>query len=93
MAPRKSTPVPEDKILHPKDANLASTDDWPTFTISHVKVISQHNKELVSLLSANKENPVKVIGWLEEVEDDQLSLGTQLILLLLSQSVDVERIQ
>ena len=85
MAPRKSTPVPEDKLLHPKDAKLASSDDWPTFTISHVKVISQQNKELISLLSANKKNPAKVIGWLEEVEDDLLPLGTQLIPLLLSQ--------
>ena len=84
MAPRKSTPVPEDKILRPKDAKLASSDDWPTFTISHAKIISQQNNELVSLLSANKNNPAKVIGWLEEVEEDLLPSGTQLILLLLS---------
>ena len=84
MAPRKSTPVPEDKFLHPKDAKLTSSDDWPTFTISHVKIVSQQKNELVSLLSANKNNPAKVIGWLEEVEDHLLPSGTQLIPLLLS---------
>lgn len=61
--------VPESHVLKPRDPKILRSDDWPDFSIAKVNVVSQSTGQPVSLLSAHKDNPVKVTGRLEEVED------------------------
>lgn len=61
--------VPEGDVLRPRDPKVLRSDDWPEFSIAKVNVVSQSTGKPVSLLSAHKDNPVKVTGRLEEVED------------------------
>lgn len=72
---RKAMPVYEGTFLEPKDPSLTNSDLWPEFSLSKVKVTSQKDGQLVSLLSAHAGLPVKVSGQLEEVDDGLLSLG------------------
>ena len=74
--------VPEEALLKPivkpKNPALINSDDWPTFSLRKGKVVSQDNGEPVSLLSAHKYHPVKVTGYLLEIEDDLQHLGKHL---------------
>ena len=74
-----SSAVPEGSFLKPlskpKDPALINSDDWPIFALKKVKVVSQQTGELVSLLSAHKDNPVKVTGQLLEIDDVNQHLG------------------
>ena len=70
-------------LVKPKNTALINSDDWPTFSLRKGKVVSQHNGEPVSLLSAHKGHPVKVTGQLLEIEDDLQPLGMQICHLLL----------
>ena len=70
--------VSEETVLEPKSGSLVNTDDWASFSIAKVSVVSKENGQLISLLSANKDNPVKVTGRLQEVEEKHQHLGTQL---------------
>ena len=67
--------VPEKTVLKPKDPILVNSDEWATFSIRKVKVVSQDNGELASLLSAHKDHPVKVTGQLQEIEEDYQHLS------------------
>lgn len=72
--------VPEEAVIKPtfkpKNPALINTDDWPTFSLRKGKVVSQESGEPVSLLSAHKDHPVKVTGYLLEIEEDLQHLGT-----------------
>ena len=69
--------IAEEKVLRPKDAAIkGDSDSWPEFGLTKVKVTSQETGDLVSLLAAHKSCPVKVEGFLDEVDDDQIHLGT-----------------
>lgn len=57
-------------LVIPKDPSLINTDTWPIFALKKVKVVSQDTGQPVSLLAAQKNNPVRVTGQLLEVEDD-----------------------
>jgi hypothetical protein len=67
--------VKEEDILLPRKSSLSNPDDWPTFNIKRIRVTSQKTGQQVSLLSANKTNPVTVSGRLEKIDDDLLYLG------------------
>lgn len=71
--------VPEDAILKPvfkpKNPALINPDDWPTFSLRKGNVVSQGSGQPVSLLSARKDHPVKVTGYLLDIEDDLQHLG------------------
>ena len=66
---------PIDKLVH------ADPDYWPTFRLHSVRIFP-HGKakskyaRCVSLLDASAENPVCVVGQLEEVEEENLDRGT-----------------
>lgn len=66
----------EGKVLRPKDAAIkGDSDSWPEFGLTKIKITSQDTGDLVSLLTAHKTHPVKVEGFLDEVDDDQIHLG------------------
>ena len=67
--------IPEENVLEPRAPLLDNPDDWLTFSLQKVRVISQKTGDVVSLLSAHQENPVTVIGKLDEVNEDELHLG------------------
>ncbi|KAL8830734.1 MAG: hypothetical protein Q9191_001264 [Dirinaria sp. TL-2023a] len=62
--------VPETKLLWPKDPRITDSDDWPSYVLRKVKVLSKATGEPVSLLAAHDGHPVKVSGTLEAVEDE-----------------------
>ena len=68
--------IPEVKVLCPKDSAIqGDSDSWPEFGLTKVKITSKETGDLVSLLAAHKNYPVKVEGVLDEVDRDQLHLG------------------
>lgn len=78
-------PVSEVSVLKPKDPSIEDWDDWPTYSLKNIKVIDQVTGLPVSLFTAHKSHPVKVIGHLEAIDDDQSHLSnihsSQIILL------------
>ena len=68
--------IAEEKVLRPKDAAKIDSDSWPEFGLTKTKVTSQKTGDLVSLLAAHKSHPVKVQGFLDKVDDDQIRLGS-----------------
>lgn len=67
--------VREDSVLQPrKDADV-NPDNWAQFNINKIKVNSQKTGCNVSLLSAHQNNPVKVSGKLERVDDELIHVG------------------
>lgn len=68
--------IAEGKVLRPKDEAIkGDSDSWPEFGLTKINITSQETGNLVSLLTAHKTHRVKVEGFLEEVEDDQIHLG------------------
>lgn len=65
----------EESLLQPRKATEVSPDDWAEFKIKKVTVTSQKTGAIVSLLSAHQNNPVKVCGKLEAVDEDLRHLG------------------
>ena len=72
--------IAETSVLQPKDPNAGKPDDWPVFALKDVNVISLAGRHPVSLLAANKRNPVKVTGRLCQFDHDLIHLGLQLSL-------------
>ena len=60
--------VPEEEILHPSDP-LSNPDDWASFGLRKVKVVSQETGELVSLLTASTQRKLTMLGQLDEVAE------------------------
>lgn len=67
--------IPEEDILEAKDPNITDTDMWPSFSLRKVNIVSMRNGQIVSLLEAHQDNPVKVSGQLETISKDELHLG------------------
>ena len=66
-------PVPETDLLYARDPSLRSSDEWPAFSLTKARVVSQQTGQPVSLLSAHKASPVVLTGRLEEVNDEYSS--------------------
>ncbi|MCJ1467463.1 hypothetical protein MMC07_006088 [Pseudocyphellaria aurata] len=62
--------VSEESVLEPKDPSIENWDDWPTYSLTNIEVLDQLTALPVSLFSAHKDHPVKVIGHLETIDDD-----------------------
>lgn len=75
--------VSEESVLEPKDPSIENCDDWPIYSLKNIKVHDKLTGLPVSLLTAHKSHPVKVIGHLETVDEDKLHLG----IILLSQTL------
>lgn len=67
--------IREESVLQPRKAADINPDDWAQFNINNIKVTSQNTGIDVSLLSAHQNNPVKVSGKLERVENELIHLG------------------
>lgn len=65
----------EDTILAPRDESLTDENDWEEFSLSEARVLIPGKSRFANLLSASDDNPVQVTGCLDEVEEEQESLG------------------
>ncbi len=68
--------ISEEDVLEAKDPNITDTDNWPSFSLRKVSIVSTRNGQTKSLLEAHQDSPVKVLGQLETIGKDQLHLGT-----------------
>lgn len=78
------TPVDEDRILLPRDPTISDSNNWLTFSLRKVNVVSEKEDRPVSLLAANSAFPVKVSGVLQRIDSNLNHLGTLYISSLLS---------
>ena len=69
--------VREEDVLMAKDPAIEDSDQWPEFSLSRITVLSQDLGRPVSLLEAHEDCPVKVLGKLEPVGEEQLHLGSR----------------
>ena len=66
----------EGEVLRPLDTSIrGDTDQWPEFALNNVKILSQQTREPVSLLSAHARALVVVEGVLEDIDEENESLG------------------
>ncbi len=72
------TPVHESVALKPQDPSV-DEDDWAQIELSHVEV-HDADGQLVSLLQADWDRPLTVIGRLSDEEDEQAELRKCLFL-------------
>lgn len=77
-------PVDEDRILLPRDPAISDSNDWLTFSLRKVNVVSEEGDRPVSLLAANSAFPVKVSGVLQRIDSNLNHLGTLFFLALSS---------
>lgn len=65
----------EDNVLKPRDPSLTDENDWEEFSLSEVRILLPGKSRYANLLAASSDNPVQVTGCLDEVEEEQESLG------------------
>ena len=65
----------EENVLVTKDPSVQDEDDWEEFSLVDVKAHLPGKPRYANILTASESNPVNVSGYLEEVDDDQESLG------------------
>ncbi|GAM35795.1 hypothetical protein TCE0_017f04394 [Talaromyces pinophilus] len=61
----------EDQILKPRDPSVEDENEWEEFSLTDVKVLIPGKSRYANLLDASPDNPVRVVGSLNEVEDEQ----------------------
>lgn len=65
----------EDNVLAARDPALTDENEWEEFSLSEVRVLFPGKSRYANLLTASPDNPVQVTGCLDEVEEEQESLG------------------
>jgi hypothetical protein len=60
-------PLPELKVLRPRDPTFEDENQWPIFRLRNVEVVSKDG-ELANLLHAGPSYPVTLVGTLDNVE-------------------------
>lgn len=71
----------EESVLAARDPSLNDENDWEEFSLSDVKILFPGKSRYANLLSASPDNPVQVVGRLEEVEEEQEPLSACMIYL------------
>ena len=66
----------EDCVLAERDPSLDDENDWEEFSLIEARVLIPGKSRYANLLSASPDNPVQVTGCLDEVEEEQESLGS-----------------
>lgn len=66
-----------ENVLAARDASLNDENDWEEFALTDVKVLVPGKTRYANILSASADNPVRVIGQLEIVEEEQEELGME----------------
>lgn len=74
--------TPEEHVLEARDPTLVDENDWEEFGLTDVKIYAQGKPRFANLLGANEENPVRVSGVLDELEEDQEHLCEWLLVML-----------
>ncbi|OKL61478.1 hypothetical protein UA08_03498 [Talaromyces atroroseus] len=64
----------EDQVLKPRDPSLEDENEWEEFGLTDVKILIPGKSRYANLLATSPENPVRVIGSLNEVEEEQRHL-------------------
>lgn len=64
----------EENVLAARDPSVVDENDWEEFSLTDVKVLIPGKSRYANLLTASPENPVQVVGTLDEVEEGQESL-------------------
>ncbi|KAJ9257856.1 hypothetical protein DTO212C5_8793 [Paecilomyces variotii] len=64
----------EENVLAARDPSIDDENDWQEFSLTDVKVLIPGKSRYANLLTASAENPVRVTGSLDEVEEEQESL-------------------
>ena len=59
----------EESLIEPRKASHVDPDTWPIFSLQCAKVTSATG-DIVSLFSTHRNNPVKVSGKLDAIDDD-----------------------
>jgi len=59
-------PSLESTVLKPLDPTILDSDDFPIFSLSQVEILD-HDHKLTSLLDADANNPINIIGKLDHV--------------------------
>ena len=78
----------EDSVLAARDPSLDDENDWEELSLSEVRILVPGKSRYANLLSASSDNPVQVTGCLEEVEEEQESLGAYTLYIYLTPSKD-----
>lgn len=66
----------EDSVLAARDPSLDDENDWEEFSLAEARVLIPGKSRYANLLTASADSPVQVTGCLDEVEEEQESLGT-----------------
>jgi hypothetical protein len=67
----------EEQILKPRNPSLDDDEnEWEEFSLTDVKILLPGKSRYANLLATTPENPVRVIGCLDELEEEQAHLGT-----------------
>ena len=70
----------EETVLAARDPSITDENDWEEFSFTDVKILVPGKSRYANLLAATPENPVQVVGLLDEVEEEQESLGSFVLL-------------
>ncbi|EEH40432.2 hypothetical protein PAAG_02487 [Paracoccidioides lutzii Pb01] len=63
-----------ENVLAARDSSLKDENDWEEFALTDVKVLVPGKARYANVLTASPENPVRVTGQLEIVEEEQEDL-------------------
>lgn len=69
----------EETVLAPTDASITDENDWWEFNLTEVKVLKPGKMLYANLLEATEQNPVSVIGSLEELPETHQHLCLYLL--------------
>ena len=68
--------TPEDEVLWSTAGSLPDENQWQEFSLTDVKIYAQGKSRFANLLIATEDNPVRVTGVLDDLEEDQEHLRT-----------------
>lgn len=74
----------EENVLVARDPSVEDENEWEEFSLTDVKILIPGKSRYANLLTVSSDNPVRVIGCLDEVEEEQESLGIVFLALSLT---------
>lgn len=65
----------EEQVLKTRDPSVDDENEWEEFSLIDVKVLIPGKSRYANLLATSPEHPVRVLGCLDEIEEEQAHLG------------------
>jgi hypothetical protein len=65
----------EEQVLKTRDTSVDDENEWEEFSLIDVKVLIPGKSRYANLLATSPEHPVRVLGCLDEIEEEQAHLG------------------